>query len=117
MVMDGLTRVLPEQTLRIAILVMASDEGPVLCPFFGKCDGFLVLDPLAPAAEFHCNKHRTADDLCDRIVRSGANAVVCGFIGKAEKRRLLAADIDVRLGSCTCSVDELVAGFANLPPA
>lgn len=115
--MDGFSRVLPEQALRIAIVVMDSDEGPVLCPFFGKCDGFLVLNPIAPTPEFHCNKQRTADDLCERLVTSGANAVVCGFIGEAERRKLLAAGIDVRLGSCTCSIDELVADFANLPPA
>lgn len=115
--MDGLTGVLPEQALRIAILVMDSDDGPLLCPFFGKCDGFLFLDGLAPTTEFHCNKQRTAGDLCDRIVISGANAVVCGFIGEAERRKLRAAGIDVRLGSCACSVDDLAAGFANLPLA
>lgn len=115
--MVGIARALPEQALRIALLVMNSDDGAVLCPFFGKCDGFLLLDPVTRSAEFHSNERRSADDLCDRIVRSGANAVVCGFIGESQKRRLLAAGIDVRLGSCAGSVDDLVSGFCDLAVA
>jgi hypothetical protein len=30
---------------------------------------------------------------------------------------LRAAGIDVRLGSCSCPVDELVTSFSTLPPA
>ncbi len=115
--MDGLARVFPEQALRIALLGIGSHEAASPCPFFGKCDGFLLLDPAGHSAEFHPNKPRTADALCDLIVRSGANAVICGFIGEADKRKLLAAGIDVRLGSCACSVDDLVASFCDLPPA
>lgn len=115
--MDGLARVLPDQAVRIALLVMGSHEASSPCPFFGKCDGFLLLDPAGQSAEFHHNELRTADTLCDLIVNSGANALICSFIGEAEKRRLLAAGIDVRLGSCACSVEELAEGFRDLPPA
>jgi predicted Fe-Mo cluster-binding NifX family protein len=115
--MDGLAPFLPDHVLRIALPVMGSGAGAPLCPFFGKCDGLLLLSRDGRPAEFHPNETRTADGLCDLIMKSGANAMICGFIGEAEKRKLLDAGIDVRLGSCACSVDQLVAEFDALPPA
>lgn len=113
--MDGLVPILPQRALRVGLLVMR--DGALLCPFFSKCDGFLLLDPNGRPAAFYPNEQRTADALCDLIVKSGANALICGFIGEAQRRKLLSAGVDVRLGSCACPIDELAASFRDLPPA
>jgi predicted Fe-Mo cluster-binding NifX family protein len=101
----------------IAVLVMGSDGATTLCPFFGKCDGILLVDFDDGSRAFVPNERRTAEALCDAILKSGADQLVCGFISEPEKRKLRVAGIDVRLGSCTCSVDELAACFYDLPKA
>ncbi len=101
----------------IAVTVMDPGSGPVPCAFFGKCDGIIVLDTATGAREFHRNPPRTPQSLCDLILATGVDGLVCGFIGEPEIRRLRAAGIDVRLGSGRYSVDELVACFGNLPEA
>jgi predicted Fe-Mo cluster-binding NifX family protein len=108
---------LPRRTRPIAVLVMGSDGATTLCPFFGKCDGILLVDRGDGSHAFVPNDQRTAEALCDLIHKSGADHLVCGFIGEAEKRKLSAAGIDVRLGSCACSIDELTDGFYDLPKA
>ncbi len=100
-----------------AMLVINSRSGPVLCPFFAKCDGVLLIDPTDKSTEFHRHNRSDAKSLCDLILALNPGALVCGFIGETEKQRLRSAGIDVRLGSCSCSIDELVAGFCNLPLA
>jgi predicted Fe-Mo cluster-binding NifX family protein len=115
--MDGFAHNLSRQMPRIALLVMGSSEAAALCPFFGKCDGFVLVAPDGRPAEFHVNADRTADSLCDLVIESGATAVICGFIGENEKRKLAAAGIDVRMGSCVCSVEELATCFDELPHA
>lgn len=101
----------------IAVTVMDPGSGPVPCAFFGKCDGIVVLDTATGAREFHRNPPRTPQSLCDLILATGVDGLVCGFIGEPEIRRLRAAGIDVRLGSGRCSVDGLVACFRDLPQA
>lgn len=115
--MTDLTSSLPRRTHLIAVTVVGSDRAMMLCPFFGKCDGVVIIDAEDGARTFYPNEPRTSATLCDVILGSGADQLICGFIGRAEKHRLRAAGIDVRLGSCTCSVDELAAGFADLPKA
>lgn len=102
---------------RIAVTVMDSGSGPALCPFFGKCDGILLLDADTATKEFLRNPPRTPESLCDLILAAKPDRLVCGFIAEPEKRRLQAAGIDVRLGACTCSTDQLAAGFRDLPQA
>lgn len=102
-------------TPKTAMLVINSRLGPVLCPFFAKCDGVLLVDERGRSTEFHQHNRSDAKSLCDLILALRPRALVCGFIGEAEKRRLGSAGIDVRLGSCSCSIDELVAGFRDLP--
>lgn len=97
-----------------AILVTNTGSTRAMCPFFGKCDGILVIDPIEGPTDFLPNEHHTADALCDLIVKSGVVRLVCGFISYADKDRLRAAGIDVRLGSCASSTEELVANFADL---
>jgi hypothetical protein len=101
----------------IAMLVINSRSGPVLCPFFSKCDGVLLVDQTGKPTEFHRCDRSDAKSLCDLILALNPDTVVCGFIGEAEKQRLRRAGIDVRLGSCSRSIDELFAGFYALPPA
>ncbi len=100
-----------------AMLVINSRSGPVLCPFFSKCDGVLLIDRTGKPTGFHHCDCSDAKSLCDLILSLDPDALVCGFIAEAERERLEHAGIDVRLGSCSCSIDELFAGFHNLPRA
>ena len=100
-----------------AMLVINSRSGPVLCPFFSKCDGVLLIDQAGKPTGFHHCDRSDAKSLCDLILALNPDALVCGFIAEAEKLRLELAGIDVRLGSCSCSIDELFAGFRDLPRA
>lgn len=102
---------------RIAVTVMDFGSGPAPCPFFGKCDGIVVLDINTGAREFHQNAARTAKTLSDVILVSGADGLVCGFIAEPEILRLRTAGIDVRLGSGSCTVEELATCFCDLPRA
>lgn len=108
---------LPHAASRTAVTVMDSGSGPALCPFFGKCDGILLLDTDTGTKEFLRNPPRTPESLCDLILAAKPGRLVCGFVAEPEKRRLRAAGIDVRLGSCTCSPDHLAAGFCDLAEA
>lgn len=69
------------------------------------------------SASFHPNTERTARSLSELIRAIGTDRLVCSFIGKAEKESLRAAGIDIRVGSCACAIDELVASFPTLPKA
>lgn len=100
-----------------AVTVMRDGTAYMMCPFFGKCDGFLVVDPLAAKVKYIANPERTADAICRAIVSCGAVRLICGFVPAAECRKLQAAGIDVRLGSCASDVEDLVAEFDKLPRA
>lgn len=97
-----------------ALLVINSGSTALLCPFFDKCDGVLVHNSDG-SREFHPRDR--SGGICDLLLALTPARVVCGFIAVPEKKRLRAAGIDVRLGSCSCSVDELVASFSSLPMA
>jgi hypothetical protein len=77
----------------------------------------LLIDLTDRSTRFHRHDRSDAKSLCDLILALNPRDLVCGFIGKTEKQRLHSAGIDVRLGSCSCSIDELIAGFHNLPLA
>ncbi len=102
---------------RIAITVMKSGPVPMPCPFFGKCDGIWVIDAGTGATEFRPNPERTPVALCDLILAARPARLICGFIGDTEKQRLRAVGIDVRLGPCACTIEELVAAFDSLAAA
>jgi predicted Fe-Mo cluster-binding NifX family protein len=117
-IMSAPALALPRSAGRVAVLVMmVTDGASALCPFFGKCDGFLVIDRASDVREFYPNEDRTADSLCDLIVKSGAGQLVCGFIPEPAKRRLRSGGIDIRLGACTLSVEELVQSASEFPEA
>lgn len=101
----------------IGVLVSRAREKTVLCPFFSKSDGLLIIDPVTHAREFQQNAERTSDAACALILASGATRLVCGFIARADRDRLSAHGIDIRLGSCACRVEALVRDFENLPAA
>lgn len=98
-----------------AITVMKNGADYVLCPFFGKCDGILVVEPSKASAEFMPNTNGNPESLSNLIIESRAKRLICGYLPNAERKRLCTSGIDVRLGSCACEVDELVMEFDNLP--
>ena len=100
-----------------AVLVIKSGSELLPCPFFGKCDGVLLINAGNGLSEFHPRDRTGAKPMCELILELQPRQCVCGFIGEVEKHKLRAAGIDVRLGSCNCSVDELVASFSSLPEA
>lgn len=102
---------------RVAVTVIDTASGPTPCPFFGKCDGILVVDAGTGVREFRRNPPRTPKSLCDLILASEVNGLICGFIGRPEAQKLRSAGIDVRLGCGRCSVDALVTCFCDLPEA
>ena len=107
--------ILPKDARRTALLVMQPSGAPSLCPFFGKCDGVLFIDPDTGSRDFRANTQRTTEAVCDLILRSGVDRLVLGFIGGPAAQKLRAAGVDVRLGSCACAVEDLVARFHDLP--
>ena len=96
---------------------MGSDGASSLSPFFAKSDALLLIDRKEGIRRFLRNEQRKAETLCDMILKSGVDQLVCGFIGEPERRTLRAAGIDVRLSSCTRSVDELATCSYDLPTA
>ena len=100
-----------------AMLVVESRSGPALCLFFSKCDSVLLIDRTGKSRELHHHDGSDAESLCDLILTLNPSALVCGFIGETQKQRLREAGIDIRLGSCSNSIDELFAEFHSLPRA
>jgi predicted Fe-Mo cluster-binding NifX family protein len=102
---------------RVALLVMVVDGEMTLCPFFAKCDGVLVIDPESTECTFLPKTRRTTEAMCDLILETGADRLILGFIPGPAVRKLRAAGIDIRLGSCACATEELAACFDHLPAA
>lgn len=105
------------QSRRTAFLVMRSNGDNVLCPFFGKCDGVLIVDPDSGSREFHANTDRSVEAMCDVILKTGVHRLVLGFIAGPAARKLQAGGVDMRLGSCARAVEELAMCFDALPRA
>jgi predicted Fe-Mo cluster-binding NifX family protein len=107
----------PPLAVKTAVLVIRPGSESLLCPFFDKCDGVLLINAVDGSKEFHpcdCSSVKPAYEL---ILKLQPRRLICGFIGGPERKMLSAAGIDVRLGSCSCSVDELVSSFSTLPKA
>lgn len=104
-------------TVRTALLVIGPGRQPRLCPFFAKCDGVLLIDSSQGSSEFYRWDLHDGTPVSNFLLRLKPARLICGFIDEATKRRLRAAGIDIRLGSCSCSIAELVAQFSHLPRA
>jgi hypothetical protein len=102
---------------RIAVLVMTSGSMSLLCPFFSKFDGVLLHNAADGSREFHPRDPSGARSMCDLILELKPDQMICGFIAATETQRLRGAGIDVRLGSCSCAIDELLASISTLPRA
>lgn len=90
----------------------------MLSPFFAKCDGVLLIDPDdAQKCEYRANSERTGDATCDLVLATGSTKLICGFIDEADRSRLSALGVDVRLGSCSRPVSLLAHEFDILPKA
>jgi hypothetical protein len=98
-------------------VVILLDGETRLCPFFTKCDGILVVDPDSGRHEFFGKTQRTAEAMCQLILDTGVRRLVLGFVPGSAARRLIAAGVDIRLGSSACTVEDLAAGFDRLPAA
>lgn len=90
----------------------------MLSPFFAKCDGVLLIDPDdARNSEFRANSERTGQSTCQLVLATGITKLICGFIDEADRNRLSAFGVDVRLGSCSRPVPMLAREFEILPKA
>jgi hypothetical protein len=116
-VMAALAPKVEVSSVRTAVTIMHSGSGPALCPFFAKCDGIVVFDTVDGATIFYPNRKRTAEAMCDLLLKIRPNRLVCGFIASPERSKLCAAGIEVRLGSCARPVKELVGAFDALAVA
>jgi predicted Fe-Mo cluster-binding NifX family protein len=95
---------------------MNAGHGLTLCPVFAKCDGVLLIEPDGSRG-YYPNTEGTARSLSELVLNTRSERLLCGFIATGEKKVLRAAGIDIRVGSCACAVDELVASFSTLPEA
>ena len=98
----------------VAVLVARTRRRTMLSPFFAKCDGILLVDPVTRCRDYMPNADRTSEATCAMIAISSATRLVCGFIADADRDRS-AMRSRWRIGSCSCPVDDLVCGFEALP--
>jgi hypothetical protein len=102
---------------RTAVLVMNSGSVPLLCPFFNKCDGVLLHNASDHSTDYHPRDRSGAKSMCDMLLELKPDRIICGFVGGPEMQRLRGAGVDIRLGSCSCPIDELLASSSSLPEA
>ena len=112
----GLVSVVARSSDLTAITVMKAGADYRLCPFFGKCDGLLIVESASAPVAFIPNTVREASALSRLIIESKIKRLICGFVPQAEcQQALLQAGIDVRLASGGYAIPDLVFDFANLP--
>ena len=102
---------------KIAFTVARNEDDTPLSPFFGKARWILVVDPATGRKSYFRNRGWTSEWACATVLAYAVDGLVCAYIDSAALRRLTEAGIDVRLASCARPVNELVAAFAQLPPA
>ncbi len=106
-----------DQKHSVALLVARDRRKYALSPFFAKSDGLLVVDPAEPRRQYRANAARTSESACGLILASGATRLICGYVAVPDRDRLRAAGIDIRVGSCSRTVNDLVTSFESLPAA
>lgn len=108
---------LSQETVRTGVVVAMRAEGPILCPFFARCDGLVVFSADGAIETIAADPACEECSICDVIADSGVQRLVCGFIGEPYRTLLRARGVDIRLGSCREAVAALAAGFDALPSA
>lgn len=103
--------------LQTAVLVVGPTHEPLLSPFSCNSDRILLIVGGQAPVQFYRPVPHDGTSLSDAILRLKPGRLICGFVDEAAKKKLNAAGVDVRLGSCSCSIAKLVADFNNLPPA
>lgn len=97
--------------MRTALTVRNTPVGPMLSPFFAKCQFVLFVDSVVNAAEWIRNYEGRATLVTAWILAGAAEHLICGHIDPATAAALRRAGIDVRLGPCTVPVEHLLATF------
>lgn len=102
---------------RTGVLVALGAQGPMLSPFFARCDGLVVFASGREPETYAAEPGACEQAICDLILKSGVERLVCGFIAAPERQALRARGVDVRVGSCLESIAALVARFESLASA
>jgi hypothetical protein len=102
---------------RTGIMVAMRPEGPILCPFFARCDGLVVFAADGAIETFPADPARGEQAMCDLISKCRVERLVCGFIAEPYRALLRARGVDIRLGSCREAIPALAARFDALPSA
>jgi len=97
--------------MRTALTVRNTPVGPMLSPFFAKCQFVLFVDSVVNAAEWIRNYEGRAALIAAWIREGAVEHAICGHIDPATAAALAAAGIDVRVGPCTVPVEHLIASF------
>lgn len=108
---------LSQGTMRTGVMVAMRAEGPILCPFFARCDGLVVFSADGAIETIPADPACGECSICDVIAESGIERLVCGFIAEPYRALLRARGVDIRLGSCREAIAALAAGFDALPSA
>jgi len=108
---------LAQEAARTGVMVAMRAEGPILCPFFARCDGVVVFSADGAIETFPAGSASGERSICDVITESGIERLVCGFIADPYHALLRARGVDVRLGSCREAIAALAARFDTLPSA
>jgi len=103
--------------MRTALTIRNSPSGPVLSPFFAKCQFVLFVEPDGAAQEWIRNFEGRSDVLAAWILGGDVRRVICGFIDRAAAAALIRAGLDVRIGPCDLPVIQLLSLFESLPRA
>lgn len=61
------------------------------------------------------NADRTGEAMCDLIIRYDVHRLVLGFVAGPAARKLQAAGVDIRPGSCACPVEDCAVHFDEFP--
>ena len=101
--------------MRTAFTVWNTTAGPVLSPFFARCQFVLIVDPPGAEQEWIRNFEGSSKLVCAWIIAARVGRVICGFVDEAAFAVLRAAGVDVRVGPCDVPVRDLVGVLDALP--
>lgn len=100
--------------MKTAVTISSGAMSPTLAAFFAHCDAVLISDGDGDERVI-TNQGRRGDDVCQIVLAQRAHRLICGFIPEDCKQRLREAGVDIRLGSCSQPVFDLIVNFGQLP--